>query len=77
MHKQVKTLRPTGNDGYRAHDLVYAQPLVTLTWFTRTPTCSWCTYEQKDDGVGGVTTYGFAQACEERRRTSGQVGRCA
>ena len=34
---------------------MYAQPLVTLTLSTRTPTSSWCTYEQKDDGDSGVT----------------------
>ena len=47
--------RLQSKSGHGAHDLVYAQPLVTLTWSTRTPTSSWCTYEQKDDGDGGVT----------------------
>ena len=56
MHKQVKTPSPKQKwacDG--AHDLVYSQTLVTLTWSTRTPTSSWCTYEQKGVGDGGFS----------------------
>ena len=61
---------------HRAHEPVYAQPLVTLTWSMRTPKCAWCTYEQKADGPE-LFEGGSARAFEKRRLTSGQVGRCA
>ena len=47
--------RLQSKNGHGAHFMVYAQPFVTLTLFTRTPTSSRCTYEQKDDGDGGFT----------------------
>ena len=47
--------RLQSKNGHGAHFMVYAQPFVTLTLFTRTPTSSRCTYEQKDNGDGGFT----------------------